>query len=240
MATVWCLATLNCTATHMTHLGTPIQGSHCTPDHYGKRPPHEPADSGVQRSQRRLLARLQPARCMHTCRRAGDRSQWTCATMEWICVCAETCACDVQQHITHCGVARRYQLMNLRVWRAQDDPRRACSSRAAARAPVTASAVGAVSERLRALDQRSSLQHAPARATPIAVSETIVQRDHALQMSRFARATDPVLPSCGRRRSARPCGRADGFPGQGKKGLNIIFLSYNKIEKLIRQTCEAS
>ena len=50
--------------------------------------------------------------------------------------------------ISHTGVARRYQLMNLRVWRAQDDPRRACSSRAAARAPVTASAVGAVSERL--------------------------------------------------------------------------------------------
>ena len=50
--------------------------------------------------------------------------------------------------ISHTGVARRNQLMNLRVWRAQDDPRRACSSRAAARAPVTASAVGAVSERL--------------------------------------------------------------------------------------------
>ena len=71
--------------------------------------PHEAADSGVQqppsRSQRRPLARLLPSRCMHTCRRAGDRSQCTCATMAWICVCAETCACDVEQHITHRGGA---------------------------------------------------------------------------------------------------------------------------------------
>ena len=107
-------ATLNYTATHMTHLSGhpyPRLPLHTGPLRQTARhqPRMRPQTSGVQqppsRSQRRPLARLQPARCMHTCRRAGDRSQCTCATMAWICVCAETCACDVQQHITHRGGA---------------------------------------------------------------------------------------------------------------------------------------
>ena len=132
--------------------------------------------------------------------------------MAWICVCAERVRATWNR-AAHPGVARVAAPAEMIQDRAQYAPGRACGSRAAARAPVTASAVGAVSERLRALDQRSSLQHAPARATPIAVSETIVQRAHALQMSRSARATDPGLLSCGRRRSARPRGREHGFPG---------------------------
>ena len=64
-------------------------------------------------------------------------------------VCGDVCVLRATWNsVSHTGVARGYQLMHLRVWRAHDDPRRACSSRAAARAPVTASAVGAVSERL--------------------------------------------------------------------------------------------
>ena len=114
-----------------------------------------------------------------------------------------TCACDVEQGSTPRGCARRCTCgLESGPWprcprtrmQLESSRPRTCdrlSSRRGERAP-------------RAAEQRGSLQHASARATAIAISETIMQRDHALHMSRSARATDPGLLSCGRRHSARP------------------------------------